>query len=300
MRRRDWLKKSSLMAGTAIGLPNIVRSVSRSARQKVLTVAHITDIHIRPENEIPARFKKCLREMKNQHSVDFILNGGDTIHAADYSDTTRESVLEQWQAWDDCRKLIESYDIFSCLGNHDMWWAAPDKDDSMYGKNYVVERLGMPSRYYSFKAENWHFIVLDGNHDGVALDEEQYQWLEQELEQIPEDEHVLLMSHHPILGVSGLFYPSDHHSDFEKLTSLFYKHKEKVKTCISGHMHLLESAVYNDVTFYCNGAMSGFWWGDGNEDSAGTGYYRETPPGYAILHLYSTGDVEREYIPHSY
>lgn len=299
MHRKEWLKKSSLLAGTAIGLPNVLSRGIRQSRQKVLTVAHITDSHIRPENGIPGRFKSCLRQLLKRHSLDFILNGGDTIHAADYSDISRERVLEQWQAWDECRELIHSYDMYSCLGNHDMWWAAPDHSDFMYGKKYVVERLQIPARYYSFKRENWHFFILDGNNKDVSLDEEQLLWLERQLENIPENEHALLMSHHPILGVSGHFYPDDHHSDFDKLTSLFYRHRKTVKACISGHMHLLESALYNDIQYFCNGAMSGFWWGEGNSDSAGIGYYRETPPGYAILHLYNNGDVKRDYYPHS-
>lgn len=298
MHRRDWFKKSSLLAGTALGLPKLLPSETRIARQKVLTIAHITDVHIRPENDIPERFKHCIDEIQQKHAPDFFLNGGDTIHAADYSDITRDRVLEQWNAWDECSQQLNR-PIYSCLGNHDMWWAAPDENDPMYGKKYVLERLNMPDRYYRFRKNGWHFIILDGNNENVSLDEEQRLWLKNELGQIPDSEYALIMSHHPILGISGHFYPSDHHSDFELLTNLFYD-SQNVKACISGHMHLLESASYNGVRYFCNGAISGFWWGDGNERSAGKGYYRETPPGYALLYLYDNGDVEREYVPHTY
>jgi 3',5'-cyclic-AMP phosphodiesterase len=44
--------------------------------------------------------------------------------------------------------------------------------------------------------------------------------------------------------------------------------------------------------------MSGFWWGKGNKDSTGPGYYFETPPGFAILKLYKDGGFESEYYAH--
>jgi Icc protein len=46
--------------------------------------------------------------------------------------------------------------------------------------------------------------------------------------------------------------------------------------------------------------MSGFWWGKGDAESAGVGYYLETPPGYAILSMYDDGSVENEYFPHTF
>lgn len=297
MNRKTWIKKSSLAAASLSLSPILISK--KTNRTPLLRVAHITDVHIRPENGIPGRFRSCLQEIRT-HSIDFILNGGDTIHAADYDDITRERVLEQWDTWDEAIQLSDDYEIHSCIGNHDMWWAAPDENDPMYGKDYVVKRLKISNRYYSFAKDNWHFFILDGNHAGIALDEEQYKWLKSGFEKMPEHSHALIMSHHPILTVTGTFYPNDQHSDADKLSRLFFEHRDKVKVCISGHMHLVDSAEYNGVKYYCNGAMSGFWWGEGNERSAGKGYYRETPPGFAILNLYEDGRVERNYIVHNY
>ncbi|MEX0928371.1 MAG: metallophosphoesterase [Balneolales bacterium] len=299
MNRRNWIKKSGLLAGTALAVPRLSGSGEQPVSGPALTIAHITDVHLRPENGVPDRFLQCLEAVKS-HKVDFFLNGGDTINAADYDDITRERVLEQWDSWDACGGSFAAHEVYSCLGNHDMWWAAPDEKDPMYGKDYVVQRLNMPGRYYSFVKKGWHFIVLDGNNSGIVLDEEQFTWLEQELENVAADTPVLLMSHYPVMGVTGRFYPHDQHSDFKKLTALFYKHREKVKVCLSGHMHLLDSAVYNGVNYFCNGAMSGYWWGEGNELSAGSGYYHQTPPGYAILKLYENGQAQRDYYAHGY
>ncbi|NLR82193.1 metallophosphoesterase family protein [Chitinophaga eiseniae] len=296
MNRRDILKHSGLLAaGTLLG-PAAVKAAGNSKRSPVLTVAHITDVHIREDLDAPARFKKCLEEIKKK-KIDFFLNGGDSIFDASYDNVVRDRVTQLWSLWDDCISSLKSYEVHSCLGNHDMWWKAPSKDDSMYGKDYVVKRLKIPHRYYSFTRQGWHFIILDGNNDKTSLDEEQYQWLEKDLQALPAGTPTLVMSHYPILGVTPMLVGGGH-GDHQRLKSLFFQHRDKVKVCLSGHNHLADNAVYNGIRYCCNGAMSGFWWGKGDKESAGEGYYLETPPGYAILRLYADGSVENDYIPH--
>ncbi|NLR59078.1 metallophosphoesterase [Chitinophaga polysaccharea] len=296
MNRRDILKHSGLLAaGTLLG-PAAVKAADNSKRSPVLTVAHITDVHIREDLDAPARFKKCLEEIKKK-KIDFFLNGGDSIFDASYDNVVRDRVTQLWSIWDDCISSLKSYEVHSCLGNHDMWWKAPSKDDSMYGKDYVVKRLKIPHRYYSFTRKGWHFIILDGNNDKTSLDEEQYQWLEKDLQALPAGTPTLVMSHYPILGVTPMLVGGGH-GDHQRLKTLFFQHRDKVKVCLSGHNHLADNAVYNDIRYCCNGAMSGFWWGKGDKESAGEGYYLETPPGYAILRLYADGSVKNDYIPH--
>ncbi len=294
MNRRNWLKNTGIVTGAAIVVPEKI--VANKKKKAVLTVAHITDVHIRNQDDAPNRFKKCLEDVK-KHKLDFILNGGDSIFAADYNDVSREKMLEYWSIWDGCTKTVESYEMHSCIGNHDPWWSAPSKQDEMYGKDYVVKRLKTPGRYYSFNKKGWHFIILDGNNEKISLDEAQYQWLEKDLEQLSKNTPVLLMSHYPIFGATPILEGGGH-SDFKKLKNLFYKHRDKVKICLSGHQHLLDSTTYNGVQYCCNGAMSGFWWEKGDEHSAGPYYYQETPPGYAILEFYEDGTVNNTYFPH--
>lgn len=299
MKRRELLKGMGLAAGlTLAGESSLLAMQNNKGKKPALRVAHITDVHIREGDRAMERFTKCLEEIKKK-KVDFFLNGGDSINDASYDNVKREQVTEQWQLWDECLKTISGYDIYSCIGNHDPWWAAPAPSDEMYGKPYTIKRLGIPNRYYSFSKKNWHFIILDGNNKGISLDEEQFAWLEKELEQLPASTPVLLMSHFPILGTTPILVGGGH-SDNKKLKDLFYRHKDKVKVCLSGHNHLLDRTYYNGVWYYCNGAMSGFWWGKGDKESAGPGYYLETPPGYAILELHEDGTVSNEYTPRPY
>ncbi|MDY7395152.1 metallophosphoesterase [Aureibaculum sp. 2210JD6-5] len=301
-KRRQFIKKMGLVAGVSAFTPitlSAQNSTAKNNEKRVLRVAHITDIHMSADNDAPNRFKKCLTEIK-EHKVDFFLNGGDTIMAADYSDITRESVLEQWKLWDDLKQEFKGYEMYSCLGNHDMWWAAPDKTDAMYGKDYVIKRMEMQSRYYSVTKNGWHFIILDSNNANAgSLDQEQRKWLENELNTLPKGASVMVMTHYPILGVTTIPYGGNH-TDSKYITKLFYQHQDKNIHCISGHMHLLDTAVYNNVHYYCNGSMSGFWWGEGDKDSAGKCWYHETPPGYSIIDFFEDGSINNTYYPHAY
>jgi Icc protein len=304
IKRRSLLKAIGLATGAVVsgGLPALAAAPETQNDKKkklALTVAHITDVHIKAGENAPERFKNCLKHIIADHKPDFFLNGGDAVNDVSYDHVTYDQVIEQWGIWDDCIKQLDKYEVHSCIGNHDSWWKAPSKDHEMYGKEYAAKRLKIPHRYYHFTKKNWHFIILDGNNSKISLDQEQYDWLEAELAKVPANAPVLLMSHFPILGTTQALVGGGH-SDCKKLKDLFYKHKDKVRVCLSGHNHLSDHTSYNGVLYCCNGAMSGFWWGKGDAESAGPGYYLETPPGYAMLKLYEDGTVENEYFPHNY
>ncbi|MBC6999054.1 metallophosphoesterase [Cytophaga sp. FL35] len=297
MNRRNAIKNFGLGAGATMVSPTNFAVKSTRSKKSILKIAHITDIHIRPEENAPERFLKCIKEVKN-HNIDFFLNGGDTIYAADYDNISRERVNEQWGIWNELRSRFKEFEVFSCLGNHDMWWAAPNKNDSMYGKGYAVEQLGIKNRFYSFSRKGWHFVVLDSNNENAgSLDEEQRKWLEKDLDSLNKDTPVVVLSHYPILGVCTII-DGGNHTDSKYITDLFYKHSDKKFHCLSGHVHLLDSAVYNNAHYYCNGAVSGFWWEKGDANSAQKYWYRETPPGYAILELMEDGTLINTY--HTY
>ncbi|GAO42710.1 metallophosphoesterase family protein [Flavihumibacter petaseus] len=266
----------------------------------VFTVAHITDVHITDGNGVPERFKKCLGHIVQTHQPDFFLNGGDAVMDVSYDNVPREQVTRLWKTWDDCiQGAVPKHEIYSCIGNHDCWWKAPSTDDSMYGKAYAASRLKIPARYYSFTKKNWHFVILDGNNKDISLDEEQMLWLKKDLAGLPAGHFAVVMSHFPILGITPILVGGGH-ADKKELKDLFYQHRDKVRICLSGHNHLMDNTIYNDVKYCCNGAVSGFWWGKGDGESKGNGFYLETPPGYAILKLYADGRVDNDYYPHEF
>lgn len=304
MNRRKAIKSFGVGLGMVTVSPiQVISKIDKPIPKKkghLLRIAHITDVHLHSIDNVPNRFKNCIEEIKT-HKIDFVLNGGDSIMAADYSHITRESVNDQWKTWHNSISELSGYEIYSCLGNHDMWWAAPDKTDPMYGKDYVVKQLGIPNRYYGLSKMGWHFIVLDSNNKNAgSIDKEQWEWLENELNSLPSGTPVIMMSHYPILSATTIVGGGGNHTDAAELAKLFYKHKDKKINSISGHMHMLDRTTYNNVDFYCNGSLSGFWWGEGDENSAQKYWYLRTPPGYAILDLYNDGSMENSYCPHNF
>jgi len=304
MKRRDLIKQIGLVSGAAV-LSNTVTASPINYEQKkkrVLKIAHITDVHIRPEYNAVARFKKCL-EMIKKDKVDLILNGGDSIYAADYDNIKKERVIELWNCWKDSIELVKDIPMYSVLGNHDMWWQG--KGDELFGKPGVLKMLGLKNNYYSFDKNGWHFIMLDSNHPKSPgmLDEDQWNWFVQDV-QSSNGKPTLIMAHYPLLSCTGIIdnkpdfigpfkvSGSYNHLDIMKFIEVFNKNKN-IKVCLSGHIHLLDKVWYNDVSYLCNGAASGFWWEPGDD---GKSSYKQTVPGYSILNLYSNGSFDDQYI----
>lgn len=295
LKRRKFVKGITLAGiGSLFTGAISAREITKPKLKRILRIAHFTDVHLSADNNAPHRFNACLKDIE-RHQVDFFLNGGDSIMAADYDSITRQQVIDMWDLWKDSLDKFQEVKMYSCLGNHDMWWAAPNKNDPMYGKQFAMDQLNMPSPYYSFEKAGLHFIVLDSNNDGGgALGQEQLQWLTDDLAGLALETPVLVMSHYPILSAST-HTVGGNHKDALPITKLFYLHRDKNIHCISGHVHLLDRATYNKVQYYCNGSVSGFWWGEGDEQSAEKYWYQETPPGYAILDLFEDGSLQNSY-----
>jgi 3',5'-cyclic-AMP phosphodiesterase len=303
MNRRDILKRAGLFSAAAIGAgkPNFN---FEDKRKLVLKIAHITDVHIRPESEHNAmsRFKHCLESVRKDRP-DLILNGGDSVYAVDYDNITKDRVLELWKCWHDSIEIVKDIPMYSVLGNHDMWWKG--KGDELYGKPGALKMLGLSNNYYSFDRNGWHFIMLDSNHPQTAgmLDDEQWHWFVNDVEQ-NKNKPTLILSHYPLLSCTGIvdnkpdmigpFKVSGGytHLDIMKFIEVFNRNPN-IRVCLSGHIHLQDKVWYNNVQYLCNGAASGFWWEPGDN---GKSSYKQTMPGYSLLHLYDDGHFEEEYI----
>jgi 3',5'-cyclic AMP phosphodiesterase CpdA len=199
--------------------------------------------------------------------------------------------------------------VYYCIGNHDVWgWFIKQdrpENDRLYGKQWAVDTLELKNRFYSFTKGKWKFIVLDSTQLNPAggyiarLDPEQMDWFQQELERTPTDQFICIVSHIPILSIcAGLFFDKTEtngdlkiqrnlmHTDFLQLKKIFSKYPN-IKTCISGHIHLQDELDYLGIRYYCNGAVSGNWWG---------GAFQEFSPAYAVMELYEDGTTERKMV----
>lgn len=319
MKRRSWIRNTgglllggalpSLIGGAAFGAMRsgdseglLRETVPRPGAKPVLRVAHLTDVHLMDKFDAPARFRRCLQHVQSQQpKVDFILNGGDIVF--DMNKENLDTIRGQWDLWHSIVRADCSLPMLYAVGNHDIWWNEDDKGQALYGKKFSLDQLGMSTPYYAFSKKGWKFIVLDSVHldiDGTwyigKLGDEQMGWLQQELAATPATTPVCVLSHIPILTATLMVEDNivnkwtmlggDMHTDTAKIIDLFYKYKN-VKLCLSGHIHLRDKVVYNDVTYICNGAVSGAWW-EGNR--------RQTAPGYGVIDFYADGGFEEKYV----
>jgi len=298
MQRRLALKN----IGGLLLAPALFRDSASIDKKAVLRIAHLTDIHLKNQFDAPARFVKCLHHVQQQTpKVDLILNGGDVVF--DMNKENLSTINDQWNLMNKTMKMECSLPVHYCLGNHDIWWNEDDKGQTLYGKKYAMDQLKLSKPYYSLEKSGWKIIVLDSVHLDIdntwyigKLGEEQFNWLQNQLKTTKASTPVLILSHIPILTATNLIEDDivnkwvmlggDMHTDTSKIINLFYEHPN-VKLCLSGHIHLREKLVYNNVTYICNGAVSGAWW-EGNR--------RQTAPGYGLIDLYADGSFNESYI----
>lgn len=308
--RRDFIKRVSIV-GLAAGLtPQLLEAKDNAVTgsdKRSIRIAHITDVHMIDHTNAETYFAKVLQELNSmKDKPDVIINTGDTV--MDENRQTRETVQARWNSWNKVVTAENRIPIKSALGNHDVWYGPDDtldaeyKKDKRYGKQWAIDELKMPHRYYSFEMKGWYFIGLDSinGEAGYQLDDEQFAWLEKELAKA-QDKPVLVFNHVPIMSMGALLYytkrkplaevtfPSgDMHNDHQRIKDLFFKNKN-VKVCLSGHVHYIDAVDYLGVKYLCNGAVSGNWWGNPLA-------LDEFPPVYSILDLYADGSSKHQLI----
>lgn len=314
--RRSFLKKvavgsATITLGNQIAVQAMVCRDKETIKKRVLRIAHITDIHLQPEGKGVLGFANALNHLNTMEDrPDLILNGGDTI--MDSLDATKERTVTQWELFQKILSENNQIEIKHCIGNHDVWgWSHKDKSirkDQLYGKNMAIKAFNIPNRYYRFNKADWSFIVLDSIHsvDGYGytakMDDEQYKWLEKELDTIDAKTPVCILSHIPLLTVCSYFFGENEKTgnwiiperwmliDARRIKDLFCKHPN-VKLALSGHMHLQDKVEYLGVKYLCNGAVSGGWW---------KGKHQEFDPAFTIVDLYNDGSSTEQRISYQW
>lgn len=301
MQRRKFIQNLSLISA-ATALPEISKAGS-SKKRKSFTTAFITDIHIKPLEVAETGMKKALQSVNQlKPQPDFIINGGDSI--MDALAATKESTQTQWDLFNKILIAENKLPVKHCMGNHDIWgWQLKEnvKADSLYGKAWWLKQTGNSKTYYSFTHKDWHFIFLDSvqeNNGGyiALLDDEQFTWLENELNNSKE-KFVCIVSHIPIISFCSAMFFKDMlpngdwklsrallHTDARRIKELFKKYPT-IKACLSGHIHLQDEVNYLGIKYFCNGAISGNWW---------KGSFQDFAPAYALFDFYNDGSVERK------
>lgn len=310
MKRRKFIASTSLFAigGSLISSAEII--AAPSSKKESFQVAFLSDIHVKPTPAAEAGMRKAFQHVNNlKEKPDFIINGGDAIMDALAAD--KDKTKAQWDVWNRVLSAENHLPIYHVIGNHDAWgWQLKDesiKTDPLYDKGWVLKQHKMPGRFYAFVQKNWKFIVLDSAHENNGgyiskIDESQYTWLEQELKNTSSGQNICIVSHIPIVSFCAAMFTDENqangdwrisrallHTDSRKLTGLFSNYKN-IRCCLSGHIHLQDAVEYKGIQYYCNGAVSGNWWG---------GAFKGFEPAYAIFTFNQDGEVKREMIEYS-
>ncbi len=307
MNRRNFLQQGTLTAA-ALSIP--AAKTMAAPTPKKFRIGFLTDVHVKPTETAEQGMRNAYKHVNAlKPGVDFIINGGDAI--MDALNASREKVQQQWDVWNRVLQAENKLPIYHCIGNHDAWgWQMTDpavKNDPLYDKQWVIKEHGMPGRYYSFQHKGWKFIVLDSpqeNNGGyiARIDEPQFTWLENELKQTDTALHICIVSHIPIVSFCSAVFADKNeangdwrisrallHVDSRRLTALFSNYAN-IRCCLSGHIHMQDKVEYRGIQYFCNGAVSGNWWG---------GPFHDFPAAYALFSFGDDGSVNREMVTYA-
>ena len=303
--RKSFIRMAGL-AGMLAAVPPVFARGSdaekaKPTKKRLLRVAHVTDIHVMP-GRVPEYGMAAAMHRLNAlaDKPDFIITGGDAI--MDACGTPKDKVKGMWSTFHNIWKSDNAIIGYHTIGNHDLYNISHSAQSYPDAKKWACDEFQLSQRYYSFDKGKWRFIILDSIHQRPVLgylgrlDEEQADWLRKTLAETPADMFVCVVSHIPLLAVCTMFDGGkvradtwrigggNLHEDAKMLKDLFYESK-KVKACLSGHIHLIDQLEYLGTNYYCNGAVSGGWWGGNNQ---------EFPPVFALMNFYDDGSNDRE------
>lgn len=167
MDRKSFLTTTG-MAGGALLLDRIPGL--KPARKKI-RFGIIADLHHDIMHDGPERLSAFIKEM-NTVSPDFIIQMGDFC----YPKKENQPLMDIWNSF--------KGPAYHVIGNHDT--------DGGYKREQVVTFWKSKGKYYSFDANGFHFIILDGNEHndsdarppGYArfISATQLEWLKNDLE----------------------------------------------------------------------------------------------------------------------
>jgi Icc protein len=270
--------------------------------------AHLTDLHIKGHGSMRSVQRAIRHATERPNPPKLILTGGDLVYDAMYAD--ERSVTRQWHHVQKAFAVQTVVPVEHVLGNHDIWGVDREKsrttgNEPLYGKRFAMDVLGISAVHRSFDKGGWHFVLLDDvvglpekkSYEG-RIDEQQFEWLSNDLKANGITKPVIVLTHIPILGASVFFPPQTTqansvyslpytmmHGDAGRLVALFEKYPN-VKLCLSGHTHLVDKVEYKGVTYMGNGAVCGNWW---------NGAFQGFEPGYSLVDLNADGTFSSEY-----
>ena len=282
------MKKVFLQAGIILALSCIAlfsctnQTAETSADDSYdFTFAFLTDIHVEFAKNAAKGYETAIKHV-NSMDPDFVVMGGDLI--ADALGQSEETANSFYDLYLSLTKKIKS-PVYHALGNHEEFGiysrSGISRDHELYGHKMYEERVG--ERFYAFEENGWRFYVLDpvedtwdrqyiGYVDSVQLD-----WIKKDLENVDPEKPIVITTHIPLLTSFAQIRGGAQAQNSRGLVVensrevLWAFNKHNLKLVLQGHLHIVESAYINDITFITGGAVSAQWW-DGPKEGMEEGY----------------------------
>lgn len=265
----------------AIVLCSCSNQNTQEADIESFSFAFLTDIHVEYAKNADKGYKAAIRHVNSQNP-DFVVMGGDLI--ADALGQTEETATRLYDLYLDLSKGIKC-PVYHAIGNHEEFGIYPksgiSRDHELYGHKMYEQRIG--ERFCVFEEKGWRFYTLDpveetwdrqyiGRVDSVQLD-----WIRRDLEEVDPNVPIVITTHIPLLtsfaqiqggalaqNPRGLVVENS-----REVLDVFKDHN--LKLVLQGHLHILESAYVNGITFITGGAVSAMWW-EGTKGRMEEGY----------------------------
>ena len=230
-----------------------------------------TDVHARTEWDTPKAMARAVDAI-NSRSCDIAIAGGDLI--TDGFQSSAITVAPRWDAYLKMQRSIKA-DVLPTMGNHDLVAAMPT-DGTPAAENprtVYLDQMGLERTYYSFNAVGYHFVILDSitvtrdeyRYQGI-VDNQQLDWMRQDLATVPKGTPILLVTHIPLLtsffsAIQGATFaapPNRVVVNNREILKTFEEHN--LILVLQGHLHVAEMIRWQHTTFITGGAVSGKWW----------------------------------------
>ena len=208
--------------------------------QKLFSFAVVADIQYADKETEGKRFyrkslsnlERCVDDL-NSRDLLFTIQLGDIIDGSESRQRTKT----------DLEKVLSVFNRLNMpkihvVGNHCL----------VAGRELISQELGLEKFYYDFyfpEAEDWRFIVLDGNDAGYGiLSDTQLTWLNLKLfDSREKGERIIIFCHYPALEAAALNHRLDEPGPLLEVMDKY----DSVVAYITGHDHAGGYALRHDV-----------------------------------------------------
>ncbi|HUU28200.1 MAG TPA: metallophosphoesterase [archaeon] len=238
---------------------------------------------LRTVRQSEATFLPLMNELKNQANTFIpapvaIFSCGDIVHGG-----VKDPAAQYQRFFAEYNSVSMPVPLYNAVGNHEIEGAGMETAYDSAFLSFMSKEAGrkITSRHFSLDFGNSHFILIDclppnrrgGDHDQRVFElmDEQWRWLEADLEANRDKGHIFVFMHPTIWPVNSgdvwYVYDPGKQRDFVDLLL-----KYNVRACFAGHEHVYSITIYENkegkqlIQMISNSEIS----------------LQETPPGTAI------------------